>query len=294
MRPLSKTASAVVTVFAVILLLISTTYYWYKNYIYNVDAFADRVVETIQTDQVSNAIATDIVSEALSGAPLLENLLGDFASSAISGLLGSSEFEPVIDKTARKFHEIVIAEEPEDITLDISPIVNISSALLTVTTITDLGVSGEVQDDLEKIASMDTEVVLVQAEEIPSMYNITYTMAWLGPLAGFIGVILLVYALWATADRVQTVVNFGVFLSAGVLLYLLAIPYFQSIVVASTTNPLTRVIVDTVFELFSHDLVNILRVAGIVGLFIILFGFILSIFAYSSTDSKKTPAKAKK
>ena len=294
MKPLSKTASAVVTVLAVILLLISTTYFWYKNYIYNVDAFANRVVQTIQTDEVSNAIAEDIVSEALSGAPLLENLLGDFASSAISGLLGSSEFEPVIDKTARKFHQIVIAEEPEDITLDISPIVNISSALLTVTTITDLDVSGEVQDDLEKIASMDTEVVLVKAEEIPSMYNITYTMTWLGPLAGFFGILLMIYALWATIDKVQTVVNFGVFLSAGVLLFLLAIPYFQSIVVTSTTNPLTRVIVDTVFELFSQDLVNILRAEGIVGLLIILFGFVLSIFAYSSDGSKKTSAKAKK
>ena len=294
MKPLSKTASAVVTVFAVILLLISTTYYWYKNYIYNVDAFSTRVVETIQTDQVSNAIAKEIVSEALSGAPLLENLLGDFATSAISGLLGSSEFEPVIDKAARKFHEIVIVEEPQDITLDISPIVNISSALLTVTTITELDVSEEIQDDLEKIASMDTEVVLVEAEEIPSMYNITVTMAWLGPLAGFFGILLIIYALWATADRVQTVVNFGVFLSAGVLLYLLAIPYFQSIVVTSTTNPLTRVIVDAVFELFSQDLVNILRVGGIVGLLIILFGFILSVFAYSSDGNKKTSAKAKK
>lgn len=294
MKPLSKTASAIVTVLVVILLLISTTYYWYKNYIYNVDAFANRVVQTIQTDEVSNAIAEDIVSEALSGAPLLENLLGDFASSAISGLLGSSEFEPVIDKTARKFHQIVIAEEPEDITLDISPIVNISSALLTVTTITDLDVSGEVQDDLEKIASMDTEVVLVKAEEIPSMYSITYTMTWLGPLAGFFGILLMIYVLWATIDKVQTVVNFGVFLSAGVLLFLLAIPYFQSIVVTSTTNPLTRVIVDTVFELFSQDLVNILRAEGIVGLLVILFGFVLSIFAYSSDSSKKTSAKAKK
>ena len=287
MKPLSKTASSVVTVFAVILLLISTSYYWYKNYIYNVEAFADRVVETVQTEEVRNAIAEEIVADTLSETPLLKELLGDFASSAISGLLGSSQFEPVIDKTARKFHQIVIAEEPEDITLDITPIVSISSALLAVTSITDLEVPGDVQESLDEISGMDTEIVLVEAKEIPSMYNITYTMAWLGPLAGLFGILLIIYALWATEDKVQTIVNFGVFLAAGVLLSLLAIPYFQSIIATSTADPLTRVIVDTVFELFTDDLVNILRTEGIIGLLIILFGFILSIFAYSG-DSKKT------
>jgi len=286
-KPLSKPLSLALIVAAVVCLLVWTTSHWYKNNIYNQDVFSKTVVETIQSGPVSDSIAKTVVDEALKNHPILDNLVGDFAQSTISGLVQSSQFKVVLDETADAFHEVVISKEPEDIALDITPIVNISSVLLGVASITDAELPQEVTQNLEEVSKLDTRLVLVEAEEIPSLYGVTYTLSWLGPLMGLLSFILFAFVLWASSDRVQAIMHIGLITLGGVLIYLLAVPYFQQITVVSASSELTRSIIDVIYTLFSNELVYILRIEGIIALVVILIGFILRKTKYP-LDSKST------
>ncbi|MFC1710282.1 hypothetical protein ACFL0F_01300 [Patescibacteria group bacterium] len=275
MRSISKPLSLALIVIAVISLLVWTTFYWYKNYIYNQEVFSKTIVTTIQTDKVSDSIARSVVDEALKDSPLLGNLVGDFAQSTISGLIQSSQFKVVLDEAARGFHEIVVSSELKDVTLDISPIVDVSNVMLNIASITESELPQEISQNLEEVSKLDRKITLVYANMIPSFYNVTVTFSWLGPLAGVLSIILFGFVLWASQDRYLTIIHIGVTSSLGILIYLLAIPYFQHISVVSAGNELTRSIIEVIYALFSDYLVAILRIQGVVALVVILIGFIL-------------------
>jgi hypothetical protein len=79
-------------------------------------------------------------------------------------------------------------------------------------------------------------------------------------------------------DRFYAIQNIGLVSAIGALFYLLVIPYLESVYLASISDQLTRVVVDSIFTLFSSDLQYILRIIGIVGIVLLIFGYFIRNF----------------
>ena len=263
MHYLNKAATFVLISIATFLILIASTALWFEKDFYNKSRFTELTVEVFSIQEVREAVSNEIIIEVFSERPLLQILAADVVKPAITGLLDSNQLKSLVEEAAMAFHEVSIASEPQDVTLDISALKAILGLFSTLT---------ESNLNVDEIPS---KIVIIDAESIPDIHQIAFTFTWLGPLAGFVGLLILIITLYFSSDRFLQVERIGAVFVAGNVLYLLVVPYVGNILVAGVSGQYARTILNAFYNVFTADLVSILWVQLVIGAIIFATGFIV-------------------
>lgn len=263
MKPLTNTAAYILISFAVFLILVASTALWFTNTIGDQERFVELTVQVFSFPEVRDAVSNNIIDVVFAGQPLLKTVATDVVKPAVAGLLDSNQLKSLITEAANAFYELAIASAPQDVTLDITPLKAIIGVLTTIT---------DSDFDAQQIPN---EIVLIEGDSIPDIHSIVFTMTWLGPLAGFIGLVILLIATYLSTDRFLQIQRIGIVLAFGTFIYLLLVPYVGNVLVAQTSGTYSKTVVGAIYQVFTADLNEILQVLMLIAAILFGTGFIV-------------------
>ena len=291
MRPLNKSSQIMLSVISGILLLVALAAFWFTGTIYDQNRFVELTLQVAEKQDVRDAVAGALVEDVFQDFPILLGIAEDNIAPAISGILASADFKPILEDLAVAFHQSAISEEPYDLALNIVPLKRTLLALGSLfgegSTLTGLG------------ESIPDEILIVPASDIPSLKSTGVTMTWLGPLAGFIALCIMAMLIIGSKEKLVTVQRISaVFTGIGVLA-LLMIPYMRSISMAQLSDQYARVIQGAVFDVFTGDLNEALMMFTALSFLVFIVFYIIRRRQEALVDSKqsapkKLPSKKKK
>lgn len=249
---------------SVVLLLFTSTSYWYLNYVANRNQFVSNIQTVLRQQDVRNAISSKIVDVGLSRFPIVKNLLGDTIQPAIVGILGSSRLQPIITEVSGSFYDNMMSKEPHDVAINIQPLQRIIVVLATL--VSDSG-------DTPIADSIPTRIVILPASQIPSLYSTTVFLTTVAPIAGLIALILLGSAIYFSPRRLLALQHFGMLLGIGGLFGYLLVPYLGSVQLSMIPDQYVKVIYSSFYTIFTTDLQTIFAYECSAG--VILFAIVL-------------------
>jgi hypothetical protein len=261
---------------AVFFLLFANFGVWLSNNIYNANNFKNNILTTFHKQEVRDAIASSVVDRALTENPGLKQIVSSPAQSAISGMLASPYLTPVIDKAAEKLQSYITRGQ-EEVSIDLSPVNNILTALSRAT-------SG--QDQAPQI--QNTNITLVPANAFPNLNRWLGPITSLGPILGVISIVTLGVIFYQTEDKYYRLRQYGWFLLAGVILNLLLIPFIGSMIPQSMQNGNAAVIVTQAYNVFTLSYYNQLTLLGLISVILLGAGYLLP--RYYQTKAKREVA----
>ena len=133
MKHMSKATAVILSIVSVAFLLFAVTAYWFTSEVYDQQAFTENVMTVFSDEEVKVAVARQVSSELLANRPLVDYVIGDYVTSSISGLLGSESVKTVVAEAVRGLHQISIAEEPRDITINLVPVKAVIGVIASLT-----------------------------------------------------------------------------------------------------------------------------------------------------------------
>lgn len=270
------------------LVLFSNISYWLKTNIYDSETFINTTVGIIQQENVRLALATTIVEKTLEGKPVLEKFISEPAVSALSGFIGSSQFEPILEKIAGRIQFMLTSKQPAAVVVDLTAIKNFTSV---VTRIADPLIDKE----LPNLTVPDT-IVLIESGQIPSIYDRTIPFVTFGQMALVLALLIfagmVIFSDRRIRDRVLEIQ--GITLLIISIFFIMIFPSFEPVVMAQFNNPNIRLIVEEVYKVFAQTLIDQTIIVAFVGLIIAVCGLI---YRGMIKDEKKvvevTPKKKK-
>ncbi len=263
MKPLTNAAAYVLISIAVFLILIASTAVWFTNTIGDQDRFVELTVQVFSYPEVRDAVSSQIINDVFAGQPLLKTVATDVVKPAVAGLLDSNQLKSLITEAANAFYDLAIASTPQDVTLDITPLKTIIGVLTTIT---------ESEFDAQQIPN---EIVLIEGDSIPDIHSVVFTMTWLGPLAGFVGLVTLLVVTYLSTDRFLQIQRIGIVLAFGTFIYLLLVPYVGDVLVAQTSGSYSKTVIGVIYQVFTTDLNEILRVLMLIAAILFGTGFVV-------------------
>jgi hypothetical protein len=263
MKPLTNAAAYVLTSIAIFLILVATTALWFTNTIGDQERFVELTVEVFSFPEVRDAVSNQIIDDVFGENPLLKTVATDIVKPAVAGLLDSNQLKSLITEAANSFYELAIASTPQDVALDITPLKVIIGVLTAIT------------DSEFNAQEIPSEIVLIEGESVPDIHSIVFTMTWLGPLAGFIGLVMLLAVTFLSSDRFMQIQRIGVVLAFGAFIYLLLVPYVGNVLVAQTSGAYSKTIIGVIYAVFTADLINTLQALMLVAAVLFGTGFIV-------------------
>lgn len=263
MKPLTNAAAYVLISIAVFLILIASTAVWFTNTIGDQDRFVELTVQVFSYPEVRDAVSSQIINDVFAGQPLLKTVATDIVKPAVAGLLDSNQLKSLITEAANAFYDLAIASTPQDVTLDITPLKTIIGVLTTIT---------ESEFDAQQIPN---EIVLIEGDSIPDIHSVVFTMTWLGPLAGFVGLVTLLVVTYLSTDRFLQIQRIGIVLAFGTFIYLLLVPYVGDVLVAQTSGSYSKTVIGVIYQVFTTDLNEILRVLMLIAAILFGTGFVV-------------------
>jgi hypothetical protein len=263
MKPLSNTGSYLLITIASLMIFVASTALWFTNTIGNQERFVELTVEVFSKPEVREAVSNQVIDEVFEGQPLLKNIATDVVKPAVAGLLDSNQLRTLITDAAGSFYELAVASSPQDVTLDITPLKVVIEVL---TRITDSQFNAE---------NIPNQITLIEGSAIPDIHSMVYTMTWLGPLAGFLGIVIYLIVTYLSTDRFLQIQRIGVVLVFGTFIYLLLIPYLGNVLVAQTSGIYSKTVIGEIYAVFTGDLVQMLRTLMLVSALLFATGFIV-------------------
>ncbi len=238
---------ALTSVVAALFLLVANSAIWVNQSIFNTQNFTSTAVTSLTSESSRQALASEVVDKALADKPLVKNVAGDTATKLVSGLLGTNQFNRVLTAAVGKLQVYVTSPEQKSVTLDLTGVKSTVERLVGVAN--TAGVS--VAENGDRLSQVPDQVVLVDANNIPSFYGYGLAFMWLAPICLILALVLLAYPYFRNRSKYYQVAlaQGSVILVAG-LLALLVGPLFRPPVLASITSPNVRTIVGNLYDAF--------------------------------------------
>lgn len=263
-----------IIVLSVLFILIANFAYWLTNSFYDSEKFNKNTVAAFKQQEVRDAIASEAVERIFADNPRLNSVASGPAEAAISGVLNSSYLEPVIERASEGFQKYVVGGQNE-VAIDLTRVNTLISVITRAT--------GEVAEPVE---IKNTTLVIVPENAFPRLESWLKTLTTLGPIAGLLGLGVLLYLIYRDSEKWNIIKQIGIILLVGTLINLLLVPFAASLIRQNPTNPNVGVIASEAFTVFSKSYINQLLLLIVAGLGLLL-GW------YYQKKSKGVPTKRK-
>lgn len=255
----------IMSLLAAVLLLVANSAVWVNQNIFNSENFAKTATQSITSESSRTAIAQGITDELLATTPVAKNLLGDSITSLLSGILSTDQLSDVVSTVATRSNAYLTSKNQESIEIDLSGVKGFMSQVVDV-----VGNFREVKLDPSKIPD---QIVLVNADDVPNLYNYSLATLWLGPIALLGSLALFAYPYVKNRKEYKTILILqGAFLSIVGLLALLIGPLFKPIVMSNIEGTSAKVVVSNLYNAFSQTYINQTGFVIGVGVVMILSG----------------------
>lgn len=234
---------------------------WVSGNIYNSERFKNNVLTSFRKEDVKNAIASEIVDRILADNPGFSEIAGSPAKSAISGVLGSSFLEPVIEKGAERFQNYITTGQ-EEVSIDLNPVNDLLSGIARA--------SGNSEQTPQ---IKNTTLVLVPANAFPKLNTWLKVITTLGPILGLTGLILLTYLIYKSEVKLLTFQTIGIFLLVGTAINILLIPFVSSLIRQNAPSGNAAIIASETFNTFAKSYLNMLLISLLIGILLTALPF---------------------
>ncbi|MEO5627276.1 MAG: hypothetical protein ABIQ89_00065 [Candidatus Saccharimonadales bacterium] len=231
-----------------LLLVVANSAIWVNRSIFDTTTFTNTAVTSITSDSSRQALASEIVDRALADRPIVKNVAGNTATKLIAGLLGSNQFNEVLTKAVGKIQVYVTSKEQKSVALDLSGVKGTVNNLLTLAD--NRGVA-DTNNATTRLNNIPDELVLVNADNIPSFYKAGVALLWLAPLSVLLALGLLAYPYVRRPGRYQRIalVQGAALVFAGVLSLMVG-PLFRPPALARVLSPNMRIVVGNLYDAF--------------------------------------------
>lgn len=249
-----------------ILLSIANSAAWVNRYIFNSQNFATVATESLLSESSRRAMAQEITNQALEGRPTAQQLVNNTAVNVISGVLGSDQLGNAVEKLVNRLNVALTSKDQESIAI------NLEGPKTFITQVVDVvGKYREVQVNPENIPS---EIVLVNADNIPDFYTYGVVFLWLGPLAFIGSVVVFAYPYFKHRSEYKMIMMVqGLAIVVAGLLALLIGPLFRPPLLARLQSTEARTVVTNLYNAFINTYnQQTMILIGVGGLLLVVSG----------------------
>lgn len=229
-RKLSKFGSAALLFFAALTLFLAQSAYWVNHTVFDKANFSSITTTALLSESSRDAIATSVVNKSLEDRPIVKRVVGERATSLISGLLGSDLSTQAVTGLTNRTYAYTTSSDRQDIKIDLTAIKT------PVTGIISLAQSRGVEVP-ESQYQIPDDIVLLQSDAFPDLSGTVKLMLWLGPLFWLSTIVLFgLYIYVGRAAYAKRVYCAGLAIITVAILGLLANPFVPPPIAAAVPN----------------------------------------------------------
>lgn len=256
---------AITAAIAALLLFVANTAVWANHAIFDTNTFTTTAVTSLTSESSRQALATEVVDRALADRPVIKNIAGNTATKLVSGLLGTSQFNAVLEKAVGKLQVYLTSNQQKSVTLDLTGVKATVDKIVNVANTAGVDAASNVSD---RLSTVPDEVVLINANNVPSFYNYGLAFLWIAPLCGIGALLLLAYPYLRDRRQYYKIATIqGVTIVIAGLLSLLVGPLVRPPALANIASPNMRVVVGNLYDafiaIFNHQ-AEIMIVVGVI------------------------------
>jgi hypothetical protein len=167
--------SPVLLVVAGVTLFLAQSAYWVNHTVFNKQNFSSITTDALLSESSRDAIATTVVNKSLENRPVVKRVIGERATSLISGLLGSDLSTQAVAAITSKTYAYTTSSGRQDIQIDLTAVKDPLENIINLAQNRGIDVP---QTQYE----IPDQIVLVQSDAFPDLSGTVKTMLWLGPL----------------------------------------------------------------------------------------------------------------
>lgn len=263
MEKKQKTKVIWLGILTVLLVLMVNVAIWLQTSIFNEQKFVQTTQTVLSQESTRNAIASNIVDNALQNYPTVDKVLGDTLTKSVSALMNTNAFASLTTKASTQLYNLVTTKNPQSVVINTS---NIQDFLNAITRFVSPATAEKVQS-----IQIPNQIVLVNANQLPSLYNWTYFVS-LWPILGAVALGLAIYLVMMVQDKskYQVFEILGAELAAAALLFVLLIPAIEPPVIQNISNANMRLVFGSVYSILSQSLVT--QTWAIIGAGVLMVG----------------------
>jgi len=264
-----------------ILILIANSALWLNRYIFNEDTFVTTVTTSLTSESSRQAIGQRISGAVFEGRPIAQQVAGDVATQAVSGLLNTQLAETAIEKTAKRFHVVITSPNTEDIEIDLTGIKDVSAGLVNAAAA--LGRETQVNPD-----NIPDSITILERDNIPNVYKTSVAFLWIAPIAFIVAIVAFVLPYTKKYRDIKIIaLTQGICLAVVGTFGLLIGPLFRPPVLAAAKTSEGRTVLANLYDAFLAPFNNQTTVLIFMGLALVLIVAILYLYPVIRTAIKK-------
>jgi hypothetical protein len=244
--------AVVAAVVAGFLLVITNSAIWINHAIFDTNTFTKTAVTSITSPDSTQALAREVVDRALTGKPTVKAIAGPTATKLVGGLLESDQFSTVLTKavTSLQVYLTTSDSQQKSISIDLTGVKNVVSTLVAVADNRGITLPND-GATADKVAALPDQLILLDANNVPSLYNYGVVFLWVAPICTLLALALMAYPYFRNRSKYyQIALMQGSVLAVAGLLSLLFGPLFRPPVLAHVTSPNMRIVVGNMYNAF--------------------------------------------
>lgn len=247
-------------------LLLFGVSFWFYNDIFNKDNFQTHVIRAVETQESRDAIASLIIDQGFEKRPVLRNLLLDQAAPLLSGALAGPRVQGILSQFVGRLYDSLLTGNKRAVSIDLSNIKSFAENVLTL--------AGSITGNDQATIKIPDSIIIVKASEVPPVIGAGRVLLWIGPLALIAGIAIDAWLIIKNQNKAYTLKIIGTTLAIGSLILILLITWYKPIFLSMFTNSYVRVVADNIANEFSNELTNQNFLIMIIGIIIIIGGYI--------------------
>lgn len=273
---MKKSSVHIIAAIITILLFVAATGYWFNHQVVNSQQFTVNVRAALLTDDSKRAISNEIVDKGLQNRPLIRQLIGDQAKSAVYSLLNTQYFQSNFNNLAANVHTRLMTNKSSDLSIDITTIKSFALPLLERLT-------PQLANNLNARQIPNT-IVIIQQRDVPTIQPYVMPILWGGWISLMVMIVLLCVYFYKSSNISQSLKILGGWLVVTFVFITIAIVTIQPVLSASVTDPNLHTVAEKIIEVFTTSLLQQMRTIIGFGLIIFAVGFI---YPYAARTAPK-------
>jgi hypothetical protein len=288
-RRLSRVGSIALLFFGAAALFLAQSSYWVNHTVFDQANFTATTTTALLSESSREAISTAIVNRSLDDRPVIKRVVGERATSLISGLLGSDLSTQAVTALTSKTYAYTTSSKRRDIKIDLAAIKTPVEGIISLAQNRGVNVP-------ETQYQIPDEITLLQSDAFPDLSGAVKLMLWLGPLFWLSTIILFgVYIYLGRAAYARRVYIVGGVIAAVSVLGLLLNPFLPPPIAAAIPNidlrPVAQNLAAAFLSPFKTQMYYMLGTTLVVLLAFNQRFNILSVFRSVGTRVNKHPVK---
>lgn len=235
----------IATAFAGFFLLIANSGYWVNRYVFNAQKFSEIAVDSILSTDSRQAIATGVATKIYEDRPVAAKFLTDPTANIVDGILGSPRMVAPLTELVQRINTRMTSKSQPEVALDLSSVKAVLNQVM--------GVAENVtnKDANFSLNNVPDKIVILQANDLPSLYNYSVAILWLSPITMIAGLLLMVLPYFWWRNRYKTIMTTQaiMLLSVGAVAEMIG-PLFRPLVIGGLQTDAGRTVVGNLYNAF--------------------------------------------